>query len=151
MANDQHLNFNRAVLSSLLPQAMSFTNLKSFDEFCRRFILPDDKLNVADVVASYRNFKAYENDLRALFDQQTRLETIRDLHRDQQAAVRDRVVARWLAVELAHEHVAALRREQEEKLKSREGGVCHGRERGSASWTNSSPNARASSRAKRRL
>jgi hypothetical protein len=67
---DQHLNFNRAVLSSLLPQAMSFTNLKSFDEFCRRFILPDDKLNVADVVASYRNFKAYENDLRALFDQQ---------------------------------------------------------------------------------
>ena len=79
MANDQHLNFNRAVLSSLLPQAMSFTNLKSFDEFCRRFILPDDKLNVADVVASYRNFKAYENDLRALFDQQTRLETIRDL------------------------------------------------------------------------
>jgi len=26
-------NFNRAVLNSLLPQAMSFTNLKSFDDF----------------------------------------------------------------------------------------------------------------------
>ena len=116
MANDQHLNFNRAVLSSLLPQAMSFTNLKSFDEFCRRFILPDDKLNVADVVASYRNFQAYENDLRALFDQQTRLETIRDLDRDYTAAVRDRVVARWLASELAHQHAADCVREQVEKL-----------------------------------
>jgi hypothetical protein len=120
MANDQHLNFNRAVLSSLLPQAMSFTNLKSFDEFCRRFILPDDKLNVADVVASYRNFKAYENDLRALFDQQTRLETIRDLHRDHTAAVRDRVVARWLASELAHRHAADCVREQAEKLEIQE-------------------------------
>jgi energy-coupling factor transporter ATP-binding protein EcfA2 len=116
MAIDQHLNFNRAVLSSLLPQAMSFTNLKSFDEFCRRFILPDDKLNVADVVASYRNFKAYENDLRALFDQQTRLETIRDLHRDLMAATRDRLVARWLSAELAHEHAAACVCEHEEHL-----------------------------------
>ena len=116
MANEQHLNFNRAVLSSLLPQAMSFTNLKSFDEFCRRFILPDDKLNVADVVASYRNFKAYENDLRELFDQQTRLETIRDLHRNHTDAGRDRVVARWLAAQLAHEHAADCVREQKEKL-----------------------------------
>src|ERR1035437_4367849 len=96
---------------------MSFTNLKSFDEFCRRFILPDDKLNVADVVASYRIFKAYENDLRALFDQQTRLETIRDLHRDQTAAARDRVVARWLASELAYQHAATCVREQEENLR----------------------------------
>ncbi len=120
MANDQHLNFNRAVLSSLLPQAMSFTNLKSFDEFCRRFILPDDKLNVADVVASYRNFKAYENDLRALFDQKTRLETIRDLHRDHTAAARDRVVARWLAAQLAHEHASANVREQTGKLQAQQ-------------------------------
>lgn len=116
MANEQHLNFNRGVLSSLLPQAMSFTNLKSFDEFCRRFILPDDKLNVADVVASYRNFKAYENDLRELFDQQMRLETIRDLHRNHADATRDRVVARWLAAQLAHEHAADCVHEQEEKL-----------------------------------
>lgn len=116
MANDQHLNFNRAVLSSLLPQAMSFTNLKSFDEFCRRFILPDDKLNVADVVASYRNFKAYENDLRDLFDQQKRLETIRVLHREQTTAVRDRVVARWLSAELHHEHALACVKEQDAKL-----------------------------------
>ncbi len=108
MANDQHLNFNRAVLSLLLPQAMSFTNLKSFDEFCRRFILPDDQLNVGDVVASYRNFKAYESDLRALFDQQSRLETICQVHRDYANATRDRLVARWLAGELNLEHAAAL-------------------------------------------
>jgi hypothetical protein len=116
MAIDQHLNFNRAVLSSLLPQAMSFTNLKSFDEFCRRFILPDDKLNVADVVASYRNFKAYENDLRALFDQQSRLENISDLHREHTAAARDRVVARWLSSELAHKHAADRAGEHEQHL-----------------------------------
>jgi hypothetical protein len=116
MANEQHLNFNRAVLTLLLPQAMSFTNLKSFDEFCRRFILPDDQLKVGDVVASYRNFKAYENDLRALFDQQTRLETIRDLHRDQSNAVRDQLVAQWLGAQLTHENAAATVTEQTRKL-----------------------------------
>ena len=117
MANDQHLNFNRAVLTMLLPQAMSFTNLRSFDEFCRRFILPDDKLNVADVVASYRNFKAYENDLRALFDQQNQLEHIRDFHREQSNAARDRAVARWLAAALHHEHLVAYTNELEANLK----------------------------------
>ncbi len=117
MANDQHLNFNRAVLSMLLPQAMSFTNLKSFDEFCRRFILPDDKLNVMDVVASYRNFKAYESDLRALFDQQTRLESIRCFHREHANAARDRVVARWLAAELHHLYVVAQAGELDANLK----------------------------------
>lgn len=116
MANEQHLNFNRSVLNSLLPQAMSFTNLKSFDEFCRRFILPDDKLNVSDVVASYRNFKAYENDLRELFDQQQRLDLIRTLYLDQTAAVRDRTVARWLSANLSLQHAAASVAEQEAKL-----------------------------------
>ncbi len=116
MANDQHLNVNRAVLGSLLPQAMSFTNLKSFDEFCRRFILPDDKLNVADVVASYRHFQAYESDLRELFDQKSRLEIICSLHADHAAATRDRTVARWLAAQLALEHASNRAREHEKKL-----------------------------------
>jgi chromosome segregation ATPase len=116
MANEQHLNFNRAVMNMLLPQAMSFTNLKNFDEFCRRFILPDDKLNVADVVASYRNFKAYENDLQTLFDQQGRLETIRDLHRQHANATRDKIVARWLTAQLDHENMVAVVREQTERL-----------------------------------
>ena len=73
------LNFSRGVLSTLLPTAMSFTNLKSFDEFCRRFILPGDRLNVSDVVASYRSFQAYEHDLRELREQLARLQTIRRL------------------------------------------------------------------------
>ena len=108
MATERHLNFNRNVLSSLLPNAMSFTNLKSFDEFCRRFILPGDKLNVEDVVASYRNFQAYERDLRELREQLDRLTQISDLHRQHTEATRDRTVARWLAAALAHEHAAGL-------------------------------------------
>ena len=40
MANPSHLNFNKDVLQRLLPSAMSFTNLKSFDDFCRQFVLP---------------------------------------------------------------------------------------------------------------
>ena len=116
MAGETHLNFNRAVLGALLPQAMSFTNLKSFDEFCRRFILPDDKLNVGDVVASYRSFLAYERDLRELFEQQQRLEAIRDLHALHTASLRDRLVARRLAAELAREHAAAFVRDEEKTL-----------------------------------
>jgi uncharacterized protein YPO0396 len=116
MANERHLNFNRDVLSSLLPNAMSFTNLKSFDEFCRRFILHGDKLNVEDVVASYRNFQAYERDLRELRDQLDRLTQISDLHRQNTEATRDRIVARWLAAALAHEHATGLVAECQQRL-----------------------------------
>jgi len=35
MANEQHLNYNPAVLTGLLPQAMAFTNRESFDSFIR--------------------------------------------------------------------------------------------------------------------
>lgn len=99
MAGHSHLNFNRNVLSGLLPTAMSFTNLKSFDEFCRRFILPGDRLNVADVVASYRNFQAYERDLRELRDQQQRLAAICQYYANYTGAERDRLLSRWLAAE----------------------------------------------------
>jgi len=116
MANDQHLNFNRGVLNSLLPQAMSFTNLKSFDEFCRQFILPDDKLNVSDVVASYKNFLAYEKDLNELLDQQRQLESIGQLNKEHQAAARDRVVARWLSAELEVQYAANEAKRQREEL-----------------------------------
>ena len=107
MANDSHLNFNRNVLAALLPTSMSFTNLKSFDEFCRRFILPGDSLNITDVVASYKNFQAYERDLRELRDQLDRLEAISNLYSRHAAANRDRIVARWLAAQLASEHTSA--------------------------------------------
>jgi hypothetical protein len=52
MAQPPHLNFDRTVLRALLPTAMSFTFLKSFNEFARHFILPTDKLDVKDVTPS---------------------------------------------------------------------------------------------------
>lgn len=116
MAGEQHLNFNRGVLNSLLPQAMSFTNLKSFDEFCRQFILPDDKLNVTDVVASYKNFLAYERDLKQLLDQQQRLENICKLSKEHDEAKRDQTVARWLSAELSLQDAVAEVARQEKKL-----------------------------------
>jgi len=116
MANGQHLNFNRAVLASLLPQAMAFTNSKSFDSFIRDFVLPGDQLNVSDVVASYRSFLEYERDLRNLHDQLKRLQTICDLHRSHEAAKRDHIVAHWLAAELAHRHAAEIVRKMEADL-----------------------------------
>ena len=116
MSNPAHLNFNRGVLSVLLPSAMSFNNLKSFDEFCRRFILPGDKLNVSDVIASYRNFQAYERDLRELRDQLDRLTAIGNHFLKHQAAVRDRAVCRWLSGEVSQTHSANLVREGEKQL-----------------------------------
>lgn len=116
MANEQHLNFNRGVLAALLPQAMSFTNRKSFDGFIRDFVLPGDQLNVADVVACYKSFLAFERDLRELRDQEIRLKSIRDLFAAHAAGRRDQVVARWLAAELAHAHAAVVVSECQEKL-----------------------------------
>src|SRR5262249_5025520 len=52
MPQPLHLNFERGLLKSLLPTAMSFTFLRSFNDFCRQFILPADKLDVSDVTAS---------------------------------------------------------------------------------------------------
>ncbi len=116
MANEQHLNFNRGVLAALLPQAMSFTNRKSFDGFIRDFVLPGDQLNVADVVACYKSFLAFERDLRELRDQEIRLKSIRDLFAAHVTGRRDQVVALWLAAELAHAHSAAEVRDREDKL-----------------------------------
>lgn len=112
----EHLNFNRGVLDSLLPTAMSFTNLKSFDEFCRRFILPGEHLNVADVVGSYKNFQAYERDLRELKEQQERLQQISSLFHDYQDRVRDRALARYLNAELESEDAALRWKDQSRQL-----------------------------------
>ncbi len=66
MAQPVHLNFDSRALRSLLPTAMSFTFFeKSFNGFARQFILPADKLDVADVTASYRTFQNYEQDVSA--------------------------------------------------------------------------------------
>lgn len=116
MSSGAHLNFNREVLDRLLPSAMSFTNLKSFDDFCRRFVLPGEAVPVEDVVASYRDFESYENELRLLRGQLTRLQTIHQLSETRVNAQRDRDVAKFLATELQHEHAQGLVTSMEKRL-----------------------------------
>ncbi len=116
MANISHLNFNRDVLDRLLPSAMSFTNLKSFDDFCRLFVLPSEAVPVDDVTASYRDFLSYKEELAALNNQLERLQNIHTLGERLQSAERDRDVARYLAAELFFEHTSQLVNSAERKL-----------------------------------
>ena len=106
MSNPGHLNFNKDVLQRLLPSAMSFTNLKSFDDFCRQFVLPAEAVPVEDVVSSFRDFQSYERELAALKAQLDRLTRIRDLASSLREAERDHAVATYLAAEFAHLHAA---------------------------------------------
>ena len=116
MAQPTHLNFDRAVLRALLPTAMSFTFLKSFNDFARNFILPADKLDVSDVTASYRTFLAYEEDLNKLDDQFEKLKVIRSTFIHLTELRRDRALARYLEAQLRHEHVAELLVADENRL-----------------------------------
>ncbi len=116
MAQPTHLNFDRAVLRALLPTAMSFTFLKSFNEFARQFILPADKLDVSDVTASYRTFIRYEQDLNELNDQFEKLKAIRDTFTRLTELRRDRAVARYLEAQLCHEHAAEQLASDETRL-----------------------------------
>lgn len=116
MANGAHLNFNRDVLDRLLPSAMSFTNLKSFDDFCRRFVLPSEEVAVEDVTASYRDFLSYKDELTQLRIQEQHLQNIHSLGKQLHDAERDRDVACYLAVEIWLEHAANLVRGAESRL-----------------------------------
>lgn len=116
MAQPVHLNFERSLLRSLLPTAMSFTFLRSFNEFCRQFILPTDKLDVTDVTASYRTFLAYERELKDLNDQFERLRQIRDDFRNLTDLRRDAALARYLEAKLCHEYVSELLAVEEQEL-----------------------------------
>ena len=116
MAQPTHLNFDRAVLRALLPTAMSFTFLKSFNEFARDFILPADKLDVSDVTASYRTFLGYERDLNKLNDQFEKLKAIRDTFTRVTDLRRDRALARYLEAQLRHEYAAEQLQADEGRL-----------------------------------
>lgn len=116
MAQPTHLNFDRAVLRALLPTAMSFTFLKSFNDFARNFILPADKLDVSDVTASYRTFLGYERDLNDLNDQFEKLKSIRDTFTRLTGLRRDRTLARYLEAQLRHEHAAEQLQADETRL-----------------------------------
>jgi energy-coupling factor transporter ATP-binding protein EcfA2 len=118
MAQPPHLNFDRTVLRSLLPTAMSFTFLRSFNEFSRQFILPSDRLDVSNVAASYKSFLAYERDLRDLNDQFSRLKEISAMFEQLVALRRDRLVARYLEAELSHGHARDILTDAEIRLKN---------------------------------
>ena len=116
MAQATHLNFDRAILRSLLPTAMSFTFLRSFNEFARHFILPNDKLDVEDVTSSYRTFLAYERNLNELNDQFERLKAISDTFTRWTELRRDRALSRYLEAELRNAHAAEQLAADETKL-----------------------------------
>ncbi len=116
MAQPAHLNFDRAVLRTLLPTAMSFTFLRSFNDFCRHFILSAERLEVRDVSDSYRAFLRYEKDLVELRDQHQRLGDIGRRFLRHGELQRDARAARYLEAELRHEHAAEQLRADEEKL-----------------------------------
>lgn len=106
MAQPTHLNFDRQVLRALLPSAMSFTFLKSFNEFARQFILPADKLDVSDVTASYRTFLGYERDLNSLNDQFEKLKGISQIFTRWTELRRDAALSRYLESQFRQEHAA---------------------------------------------
>lgn len=118
MAQPAHLNFDRAVLKGLLPTAMSFTFLRSFNEFCRHFILSAERLDVRDVTDSYRAFLRYEKDLVELRDQHRRLTEILEHFSRHQDLQRDTRVARYLEAELRHQHAEELLQADQERLLS---------------------------------
>lgn len=121
MAQPSHLNFDRTVLRALLPSAMSFTFLRSFNEFARNFILPADRLEVDDVTASYRTFLRYESDLKELNDQFQKLKAIHETFDRWSGLCRDRALARYLEAQLRHEHAGeqlAMNEARFAKLKS---------------------------------
>jgi hypothetical protein len=116
MAQPTHLNFDRSVLRALLPAAMSFTFLRSFNDFCRQFILPSDRLDVTDVAASYRTFQRYEQDLKELNDQLERLRNVSGLFVRHWELQRDTKLARYLGAELSYHHAFDLLAAAEEQL-----------------------------------
>lgn len=101
-----HLNFDRETLDYLLPAAMSFTFLKSFNEFCRRYILPADDIDIQPVKESFQAFRSFERELGILKDQLERLEAIHATDSQRSDAERDRAVCQYVEAELRHESAA---------------------------------------------
>ncbi len=116
MSQPAHLNFDRNVLRSLLPTAMSFTFMQSFNDFCRRFILSADRIDVRDVTESYRAFSRYEKELIDLRDQHERLRGICERYERHGGLRQDAALARYLEAELRHRHAAERLTQAEAEL-----------------------------------
>jgi uncharacterized protein YPO0396 len=115
MSSPGHLNFDHGILSRLLPTAIAFTFLKSFNDFCRLHILPADKLNIADVTTSYRTFQRYEEELVELRKQLDALREISAIHERHDELARDGALSGYLSAELSWENLVSLRSAAEAK------------------------------------
>lgn len=107
MALPSHLNFDRPTLDYLLPAAMSFTFMDSFNEFCRRYILPAEAVDIRGVKDSYLSFREAQRMLSMLRDQGERLEKIHGLDLKRSAAERDRLAGRYAEAQLRAAAAAA--------------------------------------------
>lgn len=116
LALPSHLNFDRPTLDYLLPAAMSFTFMDSFNDFCRRYILPAEAVDIRGVRDSYLAFREAQRMLSMLRDQGERLEKIHGLDVKRAAAERDRLAGRYVEAlfraEAAEEAVATEQRLQ---------------------------------------
>jgi len=119
MSHPPHLNFDRAVIDHLLPQAMSFTFLKSFDEHCRNFVLPAELLDIQPLADSYRAFRGYEKDIALLNEQKERLVAIAGVFTEAEGARRDILVWEHLVMEWAWQ----LARERAESAATAKGAL----------------------------
>lgn len=113
MGIPSHLNFDRPTLDYLLPAAMSFTFLRSFNDFCRQYILPAGEIDIQPVKESFLAFRSLEHELGILRDQMLRLQTIKATALQHAEHHRDRELHHLLEAEFrkeaADEEVDALR------------------------------------------
>lgn len=103
MAIPSHLNFDRSTLDYLLPAAMSFTFLRSFNDFCRQYILPADSVDIQPVKESFQAFRSLERELGILRDQLERLQQIDATDGAWQQQTLDRNLLQYLEAELRRE------------------------------------------------
>ncbi len=116
MATPLHLNFDRAVIDYLLPAAMSFTFLRSFNDFCRQYILPHGEVDIQPVAESFQMFRNFERELAVLRDQLSQLEAIHGMDKALTGSILDRSLYRYAEVELRLDAV----RDAAEAARSRE-------------------------------
>jgi len=114
MALSSHLNFDRPTLDYLLPAAMSFSFMDSFNEFARSYILPAENVDIQSVKHSYLAFVNLQREISLLSEQLRKLEVISDLEQQRFSSERDRIVAIYLEAEFWLAHA----KEQEEAKRS---------------------------------
>lgn len=104
MALPSHLNFDRPTIDYLLPMAMSFTFMDSFNQFCKRYVLPPESVDIQSAKDSYLVFRNLAVELDKLHKQQGALQEIHDLDQQRQKHEGERTVARYLEAECRRDH-----------------------------------------------